>query len=211
MRPRLPPRRCLRSLQPRPPTRPARKETASGPAAGEKEQASVDNEADSHANDKAKAELASLQPGLVPKDLVAALSDSVINFASDSAEVPASTRKFLQKAADDLKQLPTGHVVEIAGYTDNNGDEALNVALSQRRADAVRDAFIKFGVAPDMLVAKGSCLRFPGDCGRSESALSGSSNNRRPPASDRPEWAIMPMYKAELGGQNRRYMSTCQL
>jgi hypothetical protein len=56
-----------------------------------------------------------------------------------------------------------------------------------------------------------SCLRFPGDCGRSESALSGSSNNRRPPASDRPKWAIMPMYKAELGGQNRRYMSTCQL
>jgi outer membrane protein OmpA-like peptidoglycan-associated protein len=131
------------------------KETASGPAAGEKEQASVDNEADSHANDNAKAELASLQPGFVPKDLVAALNDSVINFASDSAEVPASTREFLQKAADDLKQLPTGHVVEVAGYTDNTGDEALNVALSQRRADAVRDALIKFGAAPDMLVAKG--------------------------------------------------------
>jgi len=133
----------------------AGKETASGSAAGEKEQASVDNEADSHANDKAKAELASLQPGFVPKDLVAALNDSVINFASDSAEVPASTREFLQKAAGDLKQLPTGHVVEVAGYTDNTGDEALNVALSQRRADAVRDALIKFGAAPDMLVAKG--------------------------------------------------------
>ena len=79
----------------------------------------------------------------------------MINFASDSADVPASTREFLQKAADDLKQLPTGHVVEIAGYTDNTGDEALNVALSQRRADAVRDALIKFGAAPDMLVAKG--------------------------------------------------------
>jgi outer membrane protein OmpA-like peptidoglycan-associated protein len=42
----------------------------------------------------------------------------------------------------------------IAGYTDNTGDEALNVTLSQRRADAVRDALIKFGAAPDMLVAK---------------------------------------------------------
>ena len=48
-------------------------------------------------------ELASLQPGFVPKDLVAALNHSVINFASDSADVPASTREFLQKAADDLK------------------------------------------------------------------------------------------------------------
>ncbi len=137
------------------PNQTAGKETASAPAAGEKEQVSVDNDANSHANDKAKAELASLQPGFVPKDLVAALNDSVINFASDSADVPASTREFLQKAADDLKQLPTGHVVEIAGYTDNTGDETLNIALSQRRADAVRDALIKFGAAPDMLVAKG--------------------------------------------------------
>jgi outer membrane protein OmpA-like peptidoglycan-associated protein len=87
--------------------------------------------------------------------LVAALNDSGINFASHSAKVPASTREFLRKAADDLKQLPAGQVVEIAGYTDNTGDEALNVALSQRRADAVRDALIKFGAAPDMLVAKG--------------------------------------------------------
>ena len=137
------------------PNQTAGKETASAPAAGEKEQASVDNDADSHADDKAKAELTSLQPGFVPKDLVAALTDSVINFASDSADVPASTREFLQKAADDLKQLPTGHGVEIAGYTDNTGDETLNVALSQRRADAVQDALIKFGAAPDMLVAKG--------------------------------------------------------
>jgi outer membrane protein OmpA-like peptidoglycan-associated protein len=87
--------------------------------------------------------------------LVAALNDSVISFAYKSAEVPASTREFLRKAANDLKQLPTGNVVEIAGYTDNSGDEALNVALSQRRADAVRNALIKFGAAPDMLVAKG--------------------------------------------------------
>jgi outer membrane protein OmpA-like peptidoglycan-associated protein len=137
------------------PNQTAGKETASAPAVGEKEQATVDNDSDSHANDKAKAELASLQPGFVPKDLVAALNDSVINFASDSAEVPASTKEFLQKAADDLKQLPTGHVVEIAGYTDNTGDEALNAALSQRRADAVREALIKFGAAADMLVAKG--------------------------------------------------------
>jgi outer membrane protein OmpA-like peptidoglycan-associated protein len=122
----------------------AAKETASGPAAGEKGQARVDRDALSHANDKAKAELS-----------VAALNDSVINFASDSAEVPASAMEFLRKAADDLKQLPAGQVVEIAGYTDNTGNEALNVALSQRRADAVRDALMNFGAAPDMLVAKG--------------------------------------------------------
>jgi outer membrane protein OmpA-like peptidoglycan-associated protein len=90
----------------------------------------------------------------VPKDLVTALNDSVISFASDSAEVPASMMDFLQKAAEDLKQLPNGHVVEIAGYTDNSGDQALNLALSQKRADAVRQALTKFGADPEMLIAK---------------------------------------------------------
>jgi OmpA-OmpF porin, OOP family len=137
------------------PGQPSGKETTAASASGEKEQANVGNDEDSHANDKAKAELVSLQPGFVPKDLIAALNDSVINFATDSAEIPASTIEFLQKAASDLNQLPTGHVVEIAGYTDSTGDEAINVALSQRRADAVRNALISLGAAPDMLAAKG--------------------------------------------------------
>ena len=110
---------------------------------------------ESRANEKAKAELASLRSGFSAKDLIAALNDFVINFSSDSAEVPATTVALLQNAADDLKQLPAGHVLEIAGYTDNTGNAAENIALSQRRADAVRDALIKDGANPDTLVAKG--------------------------------------------------------
>ena len=107
------------------------------------------------ANDRATTELASLQPGFDVKDLLFALNDSVVNFASSSAEVPESMAPFLKDAAAELKQLKVGHVLEIAGYTDNTGDAALNLALSQKRAEAVREAFIKLGVDPDMLVAKG--------------------------------------------------------
>ena len=107
------------------------------------------------ANNRATTELASLGSGFGVKDLLFALNNSVVNFASDSAEVPESMAPFLKTAAVDLKQLKAGHVLEIAGYTDNTGDAALNLALSQRRAEAVRAALIKYGADPDMLVAKG--------------------------------------------------------
>jgi len=107
------------------------------------------------ANDRATTELASLGSGFGVKDLLFALNDSVFSFASDSAEVPESMEPFLKTAAADLKQLKAGHVLEIAGYTDNTGDAALNVALSQKRAESVREALIKYGADPDMLVAKG--------------------------------------------------------
>ena len=108
-----------------------------------------------NANERATSELASLQSGFDVKDLLFALNDSVVNFASGSAEVPESMAPFLKSAAADLKQLKAGHVLEIAGYTDNTGDEALNVKLSQQRAEAVREALIKYGADPDTLIAKG--------------------------------------------------------
>ncbi len=107
------------------------------------------------ANDRATTELASLRSGFGVKDLLFALNDSVVNFASDSAEVPESAAPFLKIAAAELKQLKAGHVLEVAGYTDNTGDAALNLALSQKRAEAVREALIQYGADPDMLVAKG--------------------------------------------------------
>jgi outer membrane protein OmpA-like peptidoglycan-associated protein/uncharacterized protein YidB (DUF937 family) len=107
------------------------------------------------ANNRATTELASLQSGFAVKDLLFALNDSAVNFASDSAQVPESMAPFLKTAAGELKQLKAGHVLEIAGYTDNTGDAALNLALSQKRAEAVREALIKYGADPDMLVAKG--------------------------------------------------------
>jgi outer membrane protein OmpA-like peptidoglycan-associated protein len=125
---------------------------AAGSAAGTGDQA---EETTSRANDKATTELASLKSGFGAKDLIAALNDSIVNFASGSAEVPAKMDTFLKRAAEEMKLLPRGHVLEIAGYTDSSGNPEQNVALSQKRAEAVREALIKAGADPDMLVAKG--------------------------------------------------------
>ena len=104
---------------------------------------------------KAAATLGALKTGASAADVVAALNLSTVNFDLDNAEVPTLTTTFLQTAAPALKALPTGAEIEIAGYADDTGDAEANLALSQRRADAVRDALVKAGVPADLLVAKG--------------------------------------------------------
>ena len=109
----------------------------------------------SGANAKANSELARLKTGFGAEDVAAALNDADINFPSGGAKIPISIASFLERAAADLKQLPAGSVLEIAGYTDNTGDANANLALSQKRAESVRNLLIKAGVNPDMLIAKG--------------------------------------------------------
>jgi OmpA-OmpF porin, OOP family len=117
----------------------------------------ADKETDlaSGATRTAEAALAGLKPGYKASDLVGALNLSIINFSTGSAEIPAVSIALLQDAAGKIRELPAGTVIEISGYTDNFGDAAANVALSQRRADAVRNALIQAGVDPAMLVSKG--------------------------------------------------------
>jgi outer membrane protein OmpA-like peptidoglycan-associated protein/uncharacterized protein YidB (DUF937 family) len=104
---------------------------------------------------KTETALSGLRPGFATTDLLNILNQSIINFPTNSAEIPAAGKALLQKAAAAFKQLPAGTVVEIAGYTDNTGDPAANVQLSQQRAESVRAALVQAGVDPGMLVAKG--------------------------------------------------------
>ncbi len=77
-----------------------------------------------------------------------------INFANDSAKVPANAAALLDKYADFLKRN-TNYSAKIVGYTDNIGSETYNQKLSQRRAQAVMKALVERGVNPNQLSAIG--------------------------------------------------------
>jgi outer membrane protein OmpA-like peptidoglycan-associated protein/uncharacterized protein YidB (DUF937 family) len=107
------------------------------------------------ATEKASAALATLKPGYSAQDLVGVLNYDIINFPSGSAVIPVDGTDFLNKAAVAIHAAPSETVIEVGGYTDNTGDSASNLQLSQQRADAVRDYLVKQGVDPSALVAKG--------------------------------------------------------
>jgi len=107
------------------------------------------------ASEKATAALAALKPGFSPGDLANALNLEIINFSTGSAQIPDYTTSFLNRAADVMKAAPSTMTIEVGGHTDNVGDSAGNLALSQQRADAVRNYLIQRGVPGTQLTAKG--------------------------------------------------------
>jgi OOP family OmpA-OmpF porin len=104
---------------------------------------------------KTEAALAALRPGFSTNDLLSILNQSIINFPTGGTEIPAISKALLQNAAASMKQLPPGTVIEIGGHTDNTGDAAANMMLSQQRAEAVRAQLVQDGVDPGVLVVKG--------------------------------------------------------
>lgn len=77
-----------------------------------------------------------------------------VTFDNDKASLQASSTTTLDEAVATLKRYP-GLKVEVAGHTDNVGNAAHNLDLSQRRAKTVMDYFVSHGVAADRLSAKG--------------------------------------------------------
>ncbi len=78
-----------------------------------------------------------------------------VNFGLNEAILDDATMQKLNEVYAILMDHPEIRV-EIAGYCDNTGTDAINDPLSKRRAEAVRDyLIIEKGIAPDRLTAEG--------------------------------------------------------
>ncbi len=75
-------------------------------------------------------------------------------FASGQAKLRPEARANLQRVVEFVGRAP-GKAVLIEGHTDSQGSANLNQVLSQRRAEAVRDALIQDGVDAARLTAVG--------------------------------------------------------
>ena len=80
--------------------------------------------------------------------------DANLLFDFGSAAVPPAGEQYLQRVAALLTALDSPRA-QVNGHTDQVGDEAANLALSEKRATAVRDLLVRAGVAADSLDAHG--------------------------------------------------------
>jgi OOP family OmpA-OmpF porin len=101
-----------------------------------------------------------LPPAAAPADCIAAvdaiLAERTLEFEPGAAELTAASAPVVEAIGAALAGCPDA-VVEIGGHTDAQGSESGNLALSERRAEAVLAA-LQAGAAPDALpelVARG--------------------------------------------------------
>lgn len=98
-----------------------------------------------------------------------------ITFDIDKSDIKPQSMGTLNMIVGVLKNNP-GLKFEIDGHTDNTGDAAHNLTLSQQRADAVKAQLIKMGIDGSRLSTKGFGDTKPID---TNNTPEGRANNRR--------------------------------
>ncbi|MEQ9661302.1 MAG: OmpA family protein [Parasphingopyxis sp.] len=79
---------------------------------------------------------------------------SVAEFDVDSAQLRPIFRQTLDEVAQTLNAYPETYI-DVYGHTDSDGSDAYNLALSQRRAQAVADYLVARGVNRARIATQG--------------------------------------------------------
>jgi peptidoglycan-binding protein ArfA len=105
-------------------------------------------------NDAASVPAAGREPCTDLQAIINAVTGGPITFGNDGFSLTPADDQILNQVADKLKACPSAHVT-VNGYTDDTGNEAINISSSAQRAQAVADYLTTRGVARSQLVVKG--------------------------------------------------------
>jgi peptidoglycan-associated lipoprotein len=100
----------------------------------------------------AKAQPKAEEPAPAPErdDLGTLLKGMAVHFDFDRADLTPDSQKRLDTLADALRSHPAVHI-KVAGNCDELGTEEYNLALGQRRADAVKTYLSHLGVSQNQV------------------------------------------------------------
>jgi outer membrane protein OmpA-like peptidoglycan-associated protein len=107
---------------------------------------------------RVQAELDALKATPTPRGMVLTLGD--VLFDTGRAELKSGSGRKLDQLAQFLVEHPTRRV-QIDGFTDSVGTDSYNEELSQRRANAVREALIARGIESSRIGTEGYGKSYP--------------------------------------------------
>jgi len=116
---------------------------------------------------------AAVQPGS-EQDLQQNVGDRVF-FDYDKSDIKAEGRQVLQRQADWLKKYPNV-TLTVEGHCDERGTREYNLALGERRANAVKKMLVALGVAANRVSTISYGKERPAVVGSTEAAW---AQNRR--------------------------------
>lgn len=155
-------------------TREAEEATRRAQAAGSSaRQARSEAEAARERAAELERDLQTLQGQNTARGMVVTLGD--VLFSSGSATLFPGAQRSVQQLAEVLRRHAERRVL-IEGFTDSQGSDASNLALSQRRAEAVRRALLGQGIAADRVQVRGHGEAYPV---ADNSTAAGRQQNRR--------------------------------
>lgn len=140
-----------------------------------KEVATSQVNTDIEAAKRLAAEQAAADLAAKKSQLQAMINGKVVHFDFDQSDIHPSDYKLIKANADYLNLEPKASVT-IKGYCDERGTREYNLALGERRAQAVQDALIAEGVSPSRIKVISFGEDNPVDEGHTEAAW---AKNRR--------------------------------
>jgi OOP family OmpA-OmpF porin len=82
------------------------------------------------------------------------LAGNIIRFEVSSAQIRPESIVVLDQLLEAARRCPDARI-EVAGHTDSDGSDELNLQLSQARADSVRGYLVDRGIPGSRLIARG--------------------------------------------------------
>ncbi|HXH40461.1 MAG TPA: OmpA family protein, partial [Thermoanaerobaculia bacterium] len=108
------------------------------------------------------------------RGLIVTLSGGIL-FDTGKTSLKPGAKKTLTRIAKQLQSDPSLKI-SVEGHTDNVGGKAKNQALSEKRANSVRDYLVSAGIASDHITATGSGEEAPVATNKT---VAGRQQNRR--------------------------------
>jgi OOP family OmpA-OmpF porin len=124
-------------------------------------------------SDRLMKELADLKAKQTERGMVLTVGE--VLFALGKADLSPKALPSVDKLAEFLQKYTTRNVL-IEGHTDSTGSDQLNMTLSQKRADAVKDALMAKGIPENRIATKGYGKKYPV---ATNDTPDGRSQNRR--------------------------------